>query len=269
MTHFAAVAPLSIHKGIHEYCLGTYQLLIASVILKDIDNYSAFWQSKLPDQYIMVDNGVIEEGFPLPMEYLVRAAKAVEANCIILPDTIDDARMTVKLATVAVREYRSLEADGRELMGVVQGESLSECFACASDLINLGVDRLAVPRGLTKNLGSRIHLVATLANIYRGVPIHLLGFSDNIPDDILAAVQAGVVGIDAATPVWLGLQGIELPGEPPADSSKWGHRPDYFWTADSDANDDDGMHYETAMIERNIGTVSKWLSDAASRNRNG
>lgn len=264
MTHFAAVAPLAIHKGLHEYCLGTYQLLIASVILKDIDAYSEFWSSRLPDQYIMVDNGVIEEGYPLPMEYLVRAAVAVEANCIILPDSIDDARMTTKLATTAVRQYRSLEASGRELMGVVQGESLSECFACAQDLINLGVDRLAVPRGLTKNLGSRIHLVATLANLY-SKPIHLLGFSDNIPDDILASVQAGVVGIDAATPVWLGLQGIRLPDEPPADSSKWGHRPDYFWSADSDAYDDDGMHYETAMIEANIGTVGKWLSDAATR----
>lgn len=264
MTHFAAVAPLAIHRGLDEVeALGSYQLLIASEVLRDLEAHAAFWLPKEPDQYVILDNGVIEEGYPLPMIHLIKAADAVGANCIVLPDSIDDMNMTVKLAVRTISDYRTLGHDGRELMGVVQGKSLGECFECASKLINLGVDRLAVPRGLTKHLGTRIHLTTTLANLYN-MPIHILGFSDNVADDIATAKLPGVTGIDAATPVWLGLQGVELPVDPPVDSTGWGHRPDYFWKADLDLHDDDGFHYETALIVDNLKRVRSWLSRDAS-----
>lgn len=268
MTHFAAVAPLDIHRGLDEVgMLGTYQLLIATEVLKDPEAHSTFWLTQQADQYIILDNGVIETGQPLPMSELVRAAKAVGANAIVLPDAIDNAEATMRLSRRAASDYADLEEAGRELIGVVQGRDWGECLDCAAGLLEVvGVDRLAIPRGLTKNLKTRSTLVAYLAETYH-VLMHLLGFSDNIEDDIRSAVSNKlVIGIDAATPVWLGLQGRQVPVEPPRDSTGWGKRPGYFWSASSDLHNRDDLGfppYETNQIVDNLERTRQWLSDAA------
>lgn len=260
MTHFAAVAPLSIHRALDEVgVLGSYQLLIASEILKDPEAHSTFWLARSADQYVIVDNGVIEEGFPLQTADLVRAARAVGANAIVLPDVIDDAKMTIKLSRKAAREYAEVEESSRELIGVVQGRDPDECIDCGIALLEeVGVDRLAIPRGLTKNLGTRVPLIAYFAETY-GVLMHLLGFSDSIEDDMASASSNKlVVGIDAATPVWMGLQGLELPLDPPRDSTGYGSRPPYFWTVD-------GLSvYERGAIMDNLERCREWLSSVSS-----
>lgn len=256
MTHFAAVAPLAIHKALDEVgVLGSYQLLIASEILKEPEAHSTFWLTRQADQYIIVDNGVIETGFPLQTGDLVRAARLVGANAIVLPDVIDDAKMTIKLSRKAAREYAEVEESSRELIGVVQGRDPDECIACGIALLeDVGVDRLAIPRGLTKSLGTREPLIAYFAETYHCL-MHLLGFSDNIEDDMASARSNKlVVGMDAATPVWMGLQGQELPVDPPRDSTGYGSRPPYFWTVK------DMSVYDRGAVMDNLERVREWLS---------
>lgn len=267
MTHFAAVAPLDIHRGLDEVgMLGTYQLLIASEVLKDPEIHSAFWLTRREVQYIILDNGVIETGMPLPMSELVRAAKAVGANAIVLPDAIDNAEATMRLSRRAVEDLEVIVGDkwGRELVGVVQGRDWNECLDCAAGLLEVvGVDRLAIPRGLTKNLKTRETLVAYLAETYH-VLMHLLGFSDNVEDDIRSAASNKlVIGIDAATPVWTALDWMLLPVAPPTDSTGWGKRPNGFWTARWGAHLPDDGPESAKLIQENIEVTRKWLSDAA------
>lgn len=265
MTHFAAVAPLAIHRELDKVgMLGTYQLLIATEVLKDPDEYADFWQHRTPDQYIILDNGVIEEGFPLLMKDLVRSARLVDANAIVLPDAIDDCKMTIKLARKTAAEYFEL-GGGRDLVGVVQGTTWDECLNCADTLVDIGVDRLAVPRGLTKNLGSRVELVQYIADTY-GKLMHVLGFSDNVADDIEAAASHKlVVGMDAATPVWAALNWIELPVDPPTDSKTWGSRPSDFWQSAWGLHQPDDGPASANLIIDNLERVRGWLSDAVSR----
>lgn len=117
---------------------------------------------------------------------------------------------------------------------------------------------LAVPRGLTPNLGSRIPLVELLAQEH-GLSMHLLGFSENIADDIAAAASSPLVrGIDAATPVWLGMFGRRsiLPPTPPL-AADYGRRPQGFWRANK--------QYDISTITENVERVRKWLAAENAR----
>lgn len=256
MTHFGPVAPLTIHKQLAEAdALGTYNLLIASEVLKAIGAYKRFWLDH--PGFIIVDNGVIELDYPLPTTDLATAAIAVGASALILPDTIDDANMTRKQVRFAIREWKTGPASYIKTMGVVQGRTFAECIDCADSHVQAGVDYLAVPRGLTPNLGSRYDLVAALGEEH-GKWMHLLGFSENIYDDIHSAMASPyVMGIDAATPVWLGMAGRKsiLPYEPPR-TANYGRRPEWFWQAGKQEGD------SLAAIVLNTQRVRSWLASA-------
>lgn len=249
MTHFAPVAPL---HGLERLAktpdtLGNYQLLIAPIILSLPLEYSSFFRVVHTDQFVIVDNGVIEQGRSLEVRDLYEAATLVDAQLVVMPDTIDDAEATVEQVATALHEFRRLDT-ATDAMGVVQGKNFEECMECARKLVDLGVDWLGVPRGLTPNLGSRVPLVLSLAADF-GLPMHVLGFSDNIADDLMAAAaHRSVRGIDAATPVWAPEK---LPVRPPTDSRPLGRRPANFW-----------LRPLSEYAEYNVLTVRRWLNAA-------
>lgn len=261
MTNFAPVAPLGILKQLAEVdALGNYQLLIAPIVLEREDEYAEFFLTK-PDQFILLDNGVIEQGYAESAFRLYRAKGIVGADVIVLPDTIDDAKMTAKQVRFSLGEYRKLDPV-TELMGVVQGTNDAEVMWCATQLVEAGVDWLGVPRGLTPNLGTRVRLVKALGAAF-GKPMHVLGFSENIVDDIMAATAHPLVrGMDAATPVWLGfmdhraISGLgyarQLPWAPPLVAN-FGRRPETFWSTDHVGHID--------PIKFNLERVRGWLRE--------
>lgn len=248
---YAPVGPLAGLRALDQsHLLGTYHLLIAPIVLEANAAYNEFFTRQHPDLTVILDNGVIELGYPLDVPSLAVAARAVNASVVVLPDTIDDRKFTIKQARHAHREYRKLDGD-TPLMGVVQGRTFEECLECAEQLVDIGVDWLAVPRGLTKNLDTRVPLVRQIATEHQ-LPIHVLGFSDNIEDDIKAAASHPLVqGIDAATPMWANQW---LPLHPPENepgSLGLGKRPVGFW---HQAIDERAGH--------NVETARRWLHAA-------
>lgn len=267
---FAPVAPLSAHRQLESRgALGNYNLLIASEILKDHEGYEEFWQGRRNDaSCLIMDNGVIETGAPLPIPLLAKAASIVGAQVLVLPDTIDDSKMTIKqvrttMALLSTRQARSSMPGGLAYLGVVQGTTFAECMDCADAHVQAGVSWLAIPRGLTPNIGSRFGLVEAIAEEHPEIKLHLLGFSENLHDDIYSAVASrAVVGIDAATPVWLGLLGKRLSpsmthaGEPPRNAN-FGRRPEWFWQTGPQTE------FYADQIAANVLTVRRWLYDAS------
>jgi hypothetical protein len=260
MTNFAPVAPLGILQQLADAGqLGTYQLLIAPIVLERPDAYKAFF-AEHDDQFILMDNGVIELGYALSAVQLYKAVQLVGAQLVVMPDTIDDMKMTVKQVRFSLGEYRKLD-QATDTMGVVQGLDFEECLSCANHLVEAGVDWLGVPRGLTPNLGSRVRLVKTLGDTFRK-PMHVLGFSEDLVDDVMSAIAHPLVqGMDAATPVWLSFpQKSEtgpwvrtLPWAPPTVAN-FGRRPADFWQTN---------HVEPiAPIVFNIDRVRGWLRDS-------
>lgn len=269
MTNFAPVAPLVVHRQLDQaHILSTYNLVIASEVLKDPIGYRDFWSLGKRHDYpygllptdgrtLIMDNGIIELGYPLPVKELALAAEIVHADILILPDTIDDQRMTIKQVRHTNPEWKKLRLPTRT-MGVVQGKTFAECVDCADSHVQAGVDYLAVPRGLTPTLGSRYDLVSHIAAEHPHTPIHLLGFSENIHDDIHAAVASPIVmGIDAATPVWLGMGGRKalLPPEPPR-TANYGRRPEWFWNASEQEGD------SLRAVISNLAMIEFWLQEA-------
>lgn len=254
MTQFAPVGPLQGLRSLKEsHLLGDYHLLIAPIVLKLDWQYANFFNKENPGKFIILDNGVIEQGVSSDLRALATAAAIVNADVVVMPDTIDDGSMTVKQVENALYYWhKNSDVTGRfQTMGVVQGKSWEECIECARKLVEAGVDWLAVPRGLTVHLKSRVPLVQHLASEH-GLPMHVLGHSDNMYDDIQAAVASPLVrGIDAATPMWAEKW---LPIKPPTDEPNeigLGARPKNFWAK---APSESAGH--------NVETIRRWIADA-------
>jgi hypothetical protein len=229
MPKFAPVGPLVAQRALAEAgVLGDYQLLIAPVVLRQMEPYAHFYREDYPDNHIIMDNGVVELGYPLDPQQLYTACRIVDADVVVLPDTIDDGRMTAKQARVSLPAWRRLSPDIKTL-GVVQGKTLEECIQCARDLVAIGVDWLATSKYSAVNLGTRRELVRELDQF--GLPIHVLGFSNNLIDDLMTTVASHHVrGIDSGSPIWSPKPYSFLPPDDEDKIMRIGRRPETFWT---------------------------------------
>ena len=261
---FAFIAPLPLMQSWRKWKLrhDNYWLLLAHKILEDPTGWGEYFAgsdafSTPLSQFVMMDNSLIELGYPLPSKELAEAAQIVSADALVLPDVMYDGLGTTELAIEAARRIReSGELSAAVgLMAVVQGHSYEEIGRCALDIKAALEDDLrywCVPRCLTNDpeLRSRVVVCKWLRSKWPEMPIHLLGFSDNLSDDFRCAQMDGVMGIDSAMPIWLGQQGHLLPPTPPrAGHNKYGSRPKMFWEFE---------RVEMDMIN-NVWTCRRWV----------
>ena len=236
--------------------LGRYHLLLAHEVLAAPAEYMKFWQNlPAPAPFIIMDNSLIELGHPVSGKELLTAADIVGAQVIVLPDVLGDRFGTYRVAAQAVEEIHQYIGPKPKLLGVAQGQTLVDIFSCGRDLVKqFGLDYISVPRHVVGRVGSRTRLTGWFCSL--GKMVHLLGFSDNLFDDVNTAVQHPVLGIDSAMPIWLGQAGIYVPKEIGRDwdaylddgTSRFGRPSDYATT--TTVND--------AVIE-NIKRVRGWL----------
>jgi hypothetical protein len=169
--------------------------------------------------YIIMDSSVIELGQPMGMDDILDAAAVVKADCIVLPDIIGDQQGTNKLVEEFADQVHNLDTKGNcsfsdySYMFVPQGKSLPEYtasleFASQFDFITW----VGLPRDALKfDVSSRRQLIDITNVLMPECCIHLLGFSDDLMDDVLSSKYApNVVGIDSAVPVRAGQRHIEL-----------------------------------------------------------
>jgi hypothetical protein len=239
---FSPVAPIGLLEDMNDLgILGTYHLLIADKVLSDPKRWGAFFDQRrqlgLRD-YIMMDNSLIELGHPLRAPDLIRAVEIVHANTIVLPDSYGNMQETVERSINGAYEMWDDLPDYCSFQYVVQGTTLPEAMEGVEFLkryvpkqngtVLERVSHLSVPRVFCDRTGTRKALIQTLYSHY-GLPVHLLGFSENINDDVASTQMRGVTGIDSAMPLWAGQQQYVLDGTPnnPVASK---HRPRDYWT---------------------------------------
>jgi hypothetical protein len=212
---YSPVGPLAVLESIHEANPGgcDYLLLLAHDVLEAPEAWQNFVAAANPD-FIIMDNSLIELGYPLAAKDIMHAADIVDADILVLPDVLLDADETINLSRQAFMELRAA-GNKRPVMPVVQGRTITEVMACARTLNELfRPPMLALPRVLTDYVASRTYLSKKIHHDF-GKPIHLLGFSNDLCDDMRAAQHWFVTGIDSAMPIWYGLTGNVLPEEPP------------------------------------------------------
>jgi hypothetical protein len=184
---------------------GSYHLLLAHDVAANPTSYRGLLP---PNSLVIMDNSIIELGYPVEPDVMHKALNIVEAQIIVLPDVIRNKDKTIELACEYANTYEPYLARGQKFMAVPQGNTLAELRECAWELSHMpGVEYWGVGRFVTDMLGTRKDflnwLYVTMRKEFGAHErfIHLLGFSDNFQDDITCAKKLGVMGIDSAAPI--------------------------------------------------------------------
>jgi hypothetical protein len=125
----------------------------------------------------------------------------------VLPDVMGKGNATLVASMDAYEQWAKEPAFCDGLMLVTQGENWLDF----TNLVNYffihhrtkysNINWVGIPRKLLAAGISRVHAVRYIQTVAPWVKIHLLGFSDDIQDDMAAARLPGVEGIDSAVPV--------------------------------------------------------------------
>ncbi len=227
--------------------LGMYHLVIAPEVGKDIEAWVDFYKYYSERQHlsqgqwiisrptVVLDNGAFEGELWTPKAIDMIAFLLAEfADVIVcLPDALGMGNETAKLSRHAIQEYLALHSERipYKFAYITQGHSMESVLESAYDFVSFypAVDYLMVPRLLVKALGSRQEVVSALIDSYNK-PIHLLGFSDDIEDDLSTLVNYRCVGIDSAEPIWVGditSGDYDLRGGRPKDYFQWTMLPEH------------------------------------------
>ena len=216
MSKYAPVVSLGVAKVLEAAELyGDYHLLLAHQVLEDAEGWSKFMSSLRAKRKmtVIMDNSLIELGSPLEADKLLQAVQIVRAEYLVLPDCLGNYLSTINRATDAITNmhHHNLELPGYcSYLGVIQGETFQQHLECAKRLLRFDHLRaLSIPRNAAQLFRSRYALTQEVWNMCK-VPMHLLGFSDHLDDDLACAKLGeayGVMGIDSAAPVREGMFG--------------------------------------------------------------
>lgn len=233
MARYAPIAPVKLlHKMQEQKILGNYQLYLTHNVLDNLVQYERLTNQIRANRrgvpFIIMDNGVIENGEPSPVEQTIAAAKIVNADCIVLPDELESFAGTRGLIENQMMQIHSTLIPW---MRVPQGKDMAEIVQCI-EWIHLNVhvpsNYWGIPRWFTNKLEakSRIPAIQYINALVGDPKIHLLGMSENLEDDLRCCKLPGVIGIDSANPIVLGLKGRRL-----GSTHRYEHPPrtDLWW----------------------------------------
>ncbi len=230
MTYFAPVCPVHITEQLHiREVLPPYHLLLAHDILSNKKGYEDLYGSKRlhgGPQTVILDNSVIELGSAVSVDIIEEAAIACAANVVVLPDVLQNGPATVEAVHDAVKPWvdKLRNNSNSPLYGCVsfmvvpQGATFEEWVDCVQELNTIAMTHpiswWGIPRNFTGRLASTRKIAIDVINAIATRPpkIHMLGFSEDIIDDVLSTRYGrafGVRGIDSAVPLRAASLGLE------------------------------------------------------------
>ena len=217
MARFAPVCPPHILEKLQPLNSGDYHLLLAHDVAAN-PAYKAFFD-KFRNFTIIMDNSVIELGNAVNLDVIKNACYQVPPSTIVLPDVLLDAKATVDSCGAALPIWTEAFADiigntfdtGRGFMIVPQGKTIQEWAWCAEQFKDdLRINYWGIPRNLVDQIGTRRDAIEIAHALCPHRQIHLLGFSDNIVDDVLCSRNRLVAGIDSAVPLRAASEGKQI-----------------------------------------------------------
>ena len=236
---FAPVAPLPLLRSLFEEdpsLVGNYHLLLAHDVMKDAESergYANFFE-KVRDHFegdltIIMDNSLVELGNAVDMKVAIDAAFALSADCVVAPDVMGDGRATQKAFNdfVGSAAWQRCFEGNLAIMAVPQGPTLRDYVECLELYAEQpAITWIGIPRIATKHLGDRRDLCRMAMAINPQWSMHLLGFSDDIINDVLSVTcqDYTATGIDSAVPVRAGIAGIPFK----ASRGDYGPRGNYW-----------------------------------------
>lgn len=210
-----------------------YQLLLPQ-LFTDPKYTRAYLRARRDGDFMILDNG-IAEGYASNQHELHTRARQLMVNEIVVPDTLGDMETTVLQA----KQFEACARAEFRYMGVVQGQSLSECYTCIRAFSDMPYIRtLGIPRHLltTINQDARALIVAFVRrNFGWRFAVHLLGTSRDYMKEFENYSQhyqdQGVRGVDTSAPFVYALAGATL-----YDNIRTERPDDYFDCTIEDGN---------------------------------
>lgn len=211
MASYAPVAPIQILEEMRKQnVLGTYHLLLAHHVLEYPERFAELFNNHKQSTIIM-DNSIVELGASENDSKVLEAVKAIQARAAsphwiipVLTDVMGDGAATRDAATTSYKWWKE-NAPEWPLMVVTQGSEWED-FTATVDYFLLsgkfpGIEYVGVPRVLVEAIGSRQLAVQYIEAVRPDIATHLLGFSNDVTDDVICANLPGVEGIDSAVPL--------------------------------------------------------------------
>jgi hypothetical protein len=250
MARFAPVAPAHVVQKLSDFARGDYHLVLAHDVVKDPDTYRRVYNNW--GMTVILDNSVIELGGAVDLDMIVEAAKIVQPHSVVLPDVLLDTDATIDACKDAYATwYEPIKAVMEQhrkwgFMYVPQGKTPSD-FARAADAFDVAehINFWGIPRNVVAYHGSRATAIEICHALNGERRQHLLGFSDDIIDDVICARIKGrnIVGIDSAVPLRAATLGLDM-----SMSLKMPPRGDWW----------DTVEHVPAM-DYNIATFKGWI----------
>ena len=222
---YSPVGPIQILECLQaEGVLGNYLLLVAHDVLADDMGYSLLLDNMHDpgdaDEFIIMDNGVIELGEAMPFGDVLNAAEIALPDCIVMPDILGEFAATRNLVEASMH---MIVASPVPLMMVPQGQDLSGVVRCidwlAEEIQPLWPDKnyWGIPRWIANKCRTRAPVIDYINRLGMdpAPKIHLLGMFDDWEDDLLCSIMLNVIGIDSANPIVRGLRGQQMATLPP------------------------------------------------------
>lgn len=204
---FAPVAPYHIYQ---QFEVNDYKpaniLLLAHDVVQHAQEYkdtfaSSFWN----DTNIIMDNSLVEMKNAVDIGMVFDAAELVAADVVVLPDVMGDGVASAQSTIKAWDEWNYKFRDYQKMI-VLHGKSTQDFFAGGEMLVEAGLDPdwISIPRKIQGvDYIDRWQWIEYSKMLFPYKPIHLLGFSDELWEDITAASHPSVKSIDSAVPLRL------------------------------------------------------------------
>ncbi|GAA3251096.1 hypothetical protein ACFO1B_43775 [Dactylosporangium siamense] len=204
---FVGQTPASVHH------------VAAQRVLHDPAYREFFAEESARGAEIVVDNGVFDLGASLPPLDLLRAAQAVNAAEIILPDVMHDGPGTIRASDRAAAELRELGWTLR-LCAVVHAANDDDWLRCYEHFVGCGyVGSIALPASRRKTPSSDLSKNRIAATGYLdahgmvepGIVYRLLGLGRAGHLELFEQRRHDwIVSVDCAAPVILGAMGVRM-----------------------------------------------------------
>lgn len=234
---------------------GSYRMTFVPWVLQN-PGYARELKAEKP--YIILDHGLFENDLSIPTPEAIALVAATLDPCeLVLPDVLGDHLQTLEAAL----EFLKVVPLNVRVMFVPQARTLSDWKGCLDaflhssfPLVNInrrptiGLSSLRRATGLRAQVGTRILMMKYIHD--RGFRMHLLGlcsvkhfFEEELP----AALQYGVRGVDTCAAFTLGARGLKLDRRSPrlflGDIGRYKFL----------------SHDEIKLVNENIQTLNDWV----------
>jgi len=233
-----------------------YHLVLAQELKRE--SYLSTYKM-LGADFIILDNGAAE-GEQVSNLDLLDAALALKANEIVMPDVICNSEGTLTAIDEFIYDLNESDDDFShlQLMAVVQGETIEECYDFIRKVEKSGVaGTLGIPRHLINTLAdpsARCRLATFIEGTF-GIgrfDVHFLGTNSSWIGEVhvLGRDFPWARGVDSSAPFNYTIAGEDL-GVPEPERAHI-DRPNAYFTST--------RTLDTELLQKNINTYTMWAN---------